>query len=187
MDFVLFSLLAVLVGLARTQTSDAVLYPCPFQGLTYPRPTNIADASAITAAIQNTTTYVEEALGGGLVDNKSTAFSLTGFSTSDPDAVPFYTYHHTAPAIANGSFGVRQVDSETVYRLGSISKVITVYTLLVADGFKHFQSSISQFLPRLSGHGTEAITTTDWDDITLQSLASHMGGIGTECEPLQRN
>lgn len=175
-----FTLWALLAAGAQAQLNN--FYPCPVGSATYPKPTGIANASIIQAAIKNTTSVVEQALSAGLIDNEETAFSLLAFSTSDPDSTPFYTYHRTPPILANTTVGVKEVNSNTVYRLGSISKIITVYTLLVADGFKNFQSTINQFVPRLSGHGTEEITSTDWDDITLQALASHMGGIGTECE-----
>jgi CubicO group peptidase (beta-lactamase class C family) len=161
-----------------------VFYPCPFQGPAYPRPTNVANDAAVKAAIQNTTAVITGALQTGLIDNETTAFSLTAFSTTDKNSIPFYTFHQTPPLLSQAPLGVRKVTDQTVYRLGSLSKVFTVYTLLVVDGFKHFQDSITKFVPGLTkaNNGHDPITSTNWDDITLQALASHMGGIGVECE-----
>ncbi len=122
-------------------------YPCPFLGPSYAKPANLINDPIIKAAADNITAVLAGALSTGLLDNQTTAFSLTAFSTSDQHANPFYTFHQTPPALAQAELGVTKVTSDTVYRLGSLSKVITVYTLLVADGFKHFQDPISSFLP----------------------------------------
>ena len=183
------SALALFLTSAMGQTPPApVFYPCPFLGPTYQKPLNLATDAMVNAAAENTTSVVLEALATGALDNQTTAFSLTAFSTSDKESIPFYSYHYTPPALALGPIGVKNVTGNTVYRLGSLSKVITTYTLLVADGFKHFQDPIGNFLPALLQGSTDknassdSITSTDWEDVTLQALASHMAGIGVECE-----
>ena len=184
----LFALTLYIVTVVCQSTASPLFYPCPFLGSSYAKPTNLVDDLTIKAAAKNTTAVLLDALATGLLDNQTTAFSLTAFSTSDKDSTPFYTFHQTPPALAEAPIGVKHVTSDTVYRLGSLSKVMTVYTLLVADGFKHFQDPISTFIPGLLKHSPnlhaseDPITSTDWEDITLQALASHMGGIGVECE-----
>lgn len=179
-----------LATVACQNTAPPLFYPCPFLGSTYLKPVNLINDPTIKAAIKNTTAVILDALATGLLDNQTTAFSLTAFSTSDEDSIPFYTFHQTPPILAEAPIGVKNVTSDTVYRLGSLSKVMTVYTLLVADGFKHFQDPISTFIPALLKGNTnqdassDPITSTNWEEITLQALASHMGGIGVECELL---
>lgn len=182
-------LLMLYCGSGASQDTPAPsFYPCVFLGPSYAKPTQLAKSPVIKAAGDNVTAVLAEALSTGILDNQTTAFSLTAFSTSDVNAIPFYTYHQTPPALAQAPLGVKKVTSDTIYRLGSLSKVITVYTLLVADGFKHFQDPISFFLPNLLKQNTQQqakedpLVVTDWEDITLQALASHMGGIGVECE-----
>lgn len=160
-----------------------VFYPCPFIGPTYLKPVNLGKDPIIKAAADNTTAVILGALATGLVDNQTTAFSLTAFSISDEKSTPFYTFHQTPPILAEAPLGVKNVTGDTVYRVGSLSKVITVYAHLVADGFKHFQDPISDFLPSLlKNKDSSPIKSTAWEDVTLQALASHMGGIGVGCE-----
>jgi CubicO group peptidase (beta-lactamase class C family) len=46
---------------------------------------------------------------------------------------------------------------------------------------------VTDYLPKFRDLKTQqsennAITTVDWDKISLQALASHMGGIGADCK-----
>ncbi|KEF53924.1 uncharacterized protein A1O9_09719 [Exophiala aquamarina CBS 119918] len=167
-DLILLTLsifLPAVACLSDALPGASVFYPCPFIGPTYLQPTNLSKDPTIKAAAGNTTAVLLDAIATGLLENQTTAFSLTAFSTSDEKSTPFYTFHQTPPILAEAPLGVKNVTGDTVYRVGSLSKVLTVNAHLVADGFKHFQ---------------DPIKSTVWDDITLQALASHMGGIGVE-------
>jgi len=185
-DLILLAVSLLVPAVASQSDAPAeapVFYPCPFLGPTYLKPTNLGADPVMKAAADNVTAVILEALATGLLDNETTAFSLTAFSTSDETSTPFYTFHQTPPILAEAPLGVKNVTGDTVYRIGSVSKVITVYAHLVADGFKHFQDPISDFLPGLlTNKDSSPIKSTAWEDITLQALASHMGGIGVECK-----
>jgi hypothetical protein len=182
-DLVLFAFSILLPAVACQSDASPAFYPCPFIGSTYLKPFNLSRDPTIKAAIDNTTAVLLDALATGVLDNQTTAFSLTAFSTSDEKSRPFYTFHQTPPILAQAPLGVKNVTGDTVYRIGSLSKVLTVYAHLVADGFKHFQDPISAFVPDLlKNKDSSPIKSTAWEEITLQALASHMGGIGVECE-----
>ena len=82
--------------------------------------------------------------------------------------------------------GVQIVGSDTVFRLASVSKLFPVLALLKLDGVS-LEDPVTKYLPELRGLGKQAreqspIWTVSWDDITLGALASHLGGIGSDCE-----
>lgn len=166
----------------RTETVSTT-YPCPFLGAAYAKPIDLNKDSTVKEATDNITETLKLGLTTGLLDNRTTAFSITVFSAFDEENQPFYTFHHTPPSLETIPVGVKQITSDSVYRLGSVSKLYTIYSLLVADGFKHFYSPITDFVPELLNDADGGSASVEWGEITLQSLASHLGGIGAECTP----
>lgn len=177
-----------LSGVVCQKSSPPVFYPCPFLGPSYFKPASLAGDPTVKGALDNITATIEAGLTSGLLENQSTAISLAAFSTSDDEAAPFYSFHWTPPSLAEIGLGVENITGDSVYRIGSVSKVLTVYTLLVANGFKQWQSPITDFVPelRMNDASNELIDTPVWEDVTLESLASHLGGIGVECTSLFR-
>ena len=173
--------LAASIGATFVQAQEVAFnfHPCPFLGPSYPKPTNISSDQTISDALQNITDTIELALSSGQIDNETTAFSLTAFSTSDTDSNPFFEYHHTPPSLSESNEGVKEVTGDSIYRIGSVSKAVTVYTLLVANGFKNWQSPITDFIPELRD---AAGSSTAWDEVTIEALAAHLSGIGTDCK-----
>ena len=103
------------------------------------------------------------------------------------EETPLLNVHYTPP-LRNPN-GTAEVDEHTIFRIGSLSKVFTVLGVLLAEGVR-WDDPITQYLPELrdmprgeAGQGPEpddAITTVDWDDVTIGSLATHISGIGTD-------
>jgi Beta-lactamase len=131
---------------------------------------------SIEAAVQHPTSSVE-------LDPHNTSFSIDIYSAFDNDSL--FTYHYSAPALAKSSDGVRTVDSDTIYRIGSISKLLTVYTYLLAAGDLSFNNPITEYVPELAAYAAKnknllkdnTLEVTDWESITIGALASHMAGI----------
>jgi hypothetical protein len=104
--------------------------PCALFGPDFPVPSRPSSSTAIQKAIRNATSALQDALKNptiyGQLDSKTTSFSLDWYSTHEEDAI--FSYDHSAPVFANPTEGVAVVDSNTVYALGSISKLFSVYT-----------------------------------------------------------
>lgn len=182
MELLVFLLLMTwLVGAQGKEATLPTFYPCPFLGAAFSKPDGIGKDDTIKRATENLTATFKAGLTTGLLDNETTAFSITLFSVSDEENNPFYAFHQTPPSLKMMSRGVKQITSDSVYRLGSVSKLYTVYSLLVADGFKNFYAPITDFIPELLNDTNGNSTSTKWEEITLQALASHLGGIGAEC------
>lgn len=74
------------------------------------------------------------------------------------------------------------VAEDTVYRIGSNSKLLTAYTILVEVGHAHWHRPVVDFVPELAAAAVTCNATTqpllcpDWNSITLGALASHLSG-----------
>ncbi|KAH8892622.1 beta-lactamase/transpeptidase-like protein [Thozetella sp. PMI_491] len=112
----------------------------------------------------------------------NSALSLALKSTHED--VPFYEYHYTPTAL--DPRGVQTIDSNSVYRLGSTTKLFPVLALLKLKSHGvSWEDPVTKYLPRLRDMNSQAspqnaIMTVDWDDITLGSLANHISGIGSD-------
>ncbi|KAJ9421015.1 beta-lactamase/transpeptidase-like protein [Fusarium oxysporum] len=95
-----------------------------------------------------------------------------------------FSYHHSAPTLQKHGHGVQVVNDTTVYRIGSISKLLTAYVYLLEVGDVLFNQPVTRYVPELAdisarprNKSASALQYVDWDAITIGSLASHMAGI----------
>jgi CubicO group peptidase (beta-lactamase class C family) len=89
--------------------------------------------------------------------------------------------------VANGTVGVRNVTADSVYRIGSISKLLSVYLYLIQLGALHIHTPVTQFIPELLIHANASIDDVDvvrprWNEITISDLASYLAGIPDDRE-----
>jgi len=112
-------------------------------------------------------------------ETTSFAVQITG------DKESLWESYYTAPILGDGS--TKNVTGDTVFRIASISKSFTVYSLLLENGI-NLDDSISKYLPELlvpiwkepnyqdPKHRIQ--TLVDWKDITIRALASQLSGVG---------
>ncbi|KAH0847412.1 hypothetical protein AYO21_03681 [Fonsecaea monophora] len=75
------------------------------------------------------------------------------------------------------------VDADTVFRVGSISKLFTVYTILVSQGHSIFTRWIGDLLPEFATSKPPSDTRelpAKWSEVTIGALASHLAGIARD-------
>ncbi|OTB06406.1 hypothetical protein M426DRAFT_318815 [Hypoxylon sp. CI-4A] len=112
-----------------------------------------------------------------------TSWSIQVFSASDgDDDAPVWSHYHTATELLLADTpGVKSVDGDTVYRLGSVTKIFTILTFLIEAGDTYWNTPVTQWVPELellSGRAEyDPVMNVNWESITLQDLASHMAGI----------
>ena len=95
-------------------------------------------------------------------DAKSTSFSVTITSKNST----IFTYHHTA-AQKNAS-GTDLVTGDTIYRIASVTKVLTVLAILLEPRIR-LDDPIGQYLP--------AFTQGQWQNVTVRMLCSQISGV----------
>jgi hypothetical protein len=132
-------------------------------------------------AVQSASKLLREALG-----NLTASFNQTAVAfgvQSIREAKPIVEYYYTPPEL--DPRGVQKVDSDSVFRLASTSKIFPVLAVLKTYGMS-LDDPITDYLPELNALNKQAkaqnaIWTVDWDEITLGALASHLGG-PADCE-----
>jgi len=115
------------------------------------------------------------------LDPNYTTFSFEAWSIHENN--PLYTYHYDATNLSSPAQGVAHVQSDTVYRIGSLSKLLTVYTFLATAGDKYWTQPITNFIPELEAYDAVHASQQDpidyfrWSDITVGILASQISGL----------
>ncbi|KAI0465882.1 beta-lactamase/transpeptidase-like protein [Xylaria cf. heliscus] len=150
---------------------------CPPLGPVLPVPVNPSSHDSVKAAILTATDKFY---------NATAEFKTTGVSVavkSIYETSPILELHYTPPVHDNTS--TTEVGSETIYRVGSISKIFAVLSVLTQGNMK-LDDPITKYVPELLQLKSEAvpvannITAVNWDQVTISSLASHMSGIGAD-------
>lgn len=160
--------------------------PCSLLGPDVPIPKKVSGTFAFKDAVVSIQKAIADAVSSGqtsygTLNASATSFSLDIFSLHEEDGL--FTYHYDAPGLANSTDGVKKIDSNSIYRLGSISKLLTAYTFLASVGDLSFNEPITKYIPELAAYAAQhapsddAIDFMDWDSITIGALASHLGGI----------
>jgi CubicO group peptidase (beta-lactamase class C family) len=188
LKMLLYELLLLL--LLQVALIDAV-HLCPLLGPSWPAPTGLSSDATVQAALKNITQTLQNASNAGKFSGAS--LSLEIFDTTSSDALLAYAY--TAKEI-NTTLGVSKVDENTVFRIGSTSKMFPMFLLLIQSGFDTLQDPISKYIPEIKAAGADiqrnstkrnnGIDYTNWNDITVGELASHLAGIARDCEYLNQ-
>jgi hypothetical protein len=120
----------------------------------------------------------------GPITPNTTSFSIALFAGSNyvpgPDNLPFfYEYHHAANHLDDN-----RLNKDSVFALGDLTQLFTVYTQLAALGVEAWSHNILDYIPELrnvSAATSDAIGQVLWEDVTLGALAGQMSGIARSC------
>ncbi|KAI8940804.1 hypothetical protein NX059_002067 [Plenodomus lindquistii] len=144
---------------------------CPILGPVFPAPRDLHTSSTFQDALKTLQTRLDDAFTSGNTThgpvNPNDTYSIQIFSTGSKE--PLLDYHRRGPNV----LGNRKIDGDSVYRIASVSKLLTVYLLLLEGGATIFNEKVTKYLPEL-----EAVA--NWNDITIGSLAGYLGGITAE-------
>jgi Beta-lactamase len=163
----------------------------PLIGPVFPPPNNLSSSKTFQSAVSSFTQLLQQTISTGNTsygpfDPANTSYSIELFSTYE--STPLFTIHYTAPAVATYQYGVKSVDSNTIFRIGSLSKLFTVYTYLIEAGDSSFNDPVAKYVPELQEAADTIHTTADpldnvaWSEITVVELASQLADIGRDWE-----
>jgi hypothetical protein len=79
----------------------------------------------------------------GALDNQATSFSASVFSLTSDE--PLFEFHFEAPQL-NGSCTKGKLSENTIYRTGSLGKLLTIYTWLVDIGDQTYLDPIIKYV-----------------------------------------
>ena len=180
--------------LSRWALSLVSLHVCAVAGDylvgTYPPPFDLtSNKSLVAAAWKNLSLTLDNYLEGktnGELDfilaAQNISFSLGMFSLHDPDAIKLQ-YHHTSLETKNAKNGTHKVDANSIYRVESVSKLITTMVGMVSlteDQWHRPVTEINPAFKHLVGvNASDPVWATLWDEVTPHALASQLSGIST--------
>jgi CubicO group peptidase (beta-lactamase class C family) len=132
--------------------------------------------SQVIAKAQKAFPEVLKAAAQQLQFDRNTTFSINVFSSSSNQSV--FNYHYQAPNLNS-----TKIDNDSIYRVGSLSKLLTVYSFLAAAGNDAWNKPVTEFIPELAGvDESKAIDNLKWSEVTVGALAGHLSGIMRSCK-----
>ncbi|KAI1265512.1 beta-lactamase/transpeptidase-like protein [Xylariaceae sp. FL1019] len=156
---------------------------CPLYGLGYPKPSDLLDSEGIQkAATRLDTVFAEYIDNANNTNSDYFSYSVQVFSATEEQ--PLWSHHWTAKSLATmNTTGVKKIDGDTVYRVGSVTKILSMLTFLAEVGDASWNEPITSFVPEVAdmvANGSDyshSLTTPDWGSITIGSLASQISGL----------
>ena len=163
---------------------------------TYPGPTNFSANKSVTASCwQNITSTLDGAFAGWNASNpaNSTVLATVGnitlslglFSLHDPEARQLQYHHSSSEIKTEPQNGTTKVDGNSIYRVASVSKLITVLAGMLELSDAQWNRPLSSILPALKEHLGDDDLAINWDEITPWSLATQLSGIPTVSRALE--
>ena len=149
---------------------------CPPLGPVLPAPTNPSVHPTVQDGIADVTSAFND------ITTKLNATGISVALKSIHEDSPILEFHYT-PKYLNPN-GTSHIDSQSVYRLGSITKIFAVLSVLKLSDVR-WDDPVTKWVPELRDMKPETpevndITVVQWDEVTVGALASHMSGIGTD-------
>jgi CubicO group peptidase (beta-lactamase class C family) len=166
--------------------------PCPLLGPAFPPFVLDTNHTIVRNALENLTANFDQLVQTGTGPNgdvsPNTTFSVALFSANKGTAEEepfFWEYHYTSPALRMTNHLSQNVTKDSIYRIGGLTEVFTVWSLLLAEGDQIFNDPVVKYLPELANTSKEQLDTiylVKWSDVTVGQLASHMSGIARDCK-----
>jgi CubicO group peptidase (beta-lactamase class C family) len=173
-SFIMPSLATVLTTSTLIFSSFTAAKVCPPQGAVLPAPRAPHSNSAVKKAAEGLK---------ATLDKRLESFQASGISIgvkSIHEDEHLFEYNLT-PEIAE-DIGTDKIDSDSIFRVGSLSKLVPVLGVLQQNGV-NLDDSILEYIPELQGASEDdELTATQWEDVTIRSLMSHMSGMATDSE-----
>ncbi|EDN07365.1 predicted protein [Histoplasma mississippiense (nom. inval.)] len=150
---------------------------CPLLGQAFPPPRMLSRSSTWKKAIEDFESNLKALLSQSTdLDAMTTSFSINIFSSHEKNLL--YEYHHDAPGLKGSIAKGQKLNGDTMYRIASISKAMTLYTFLIETGFKYFNEPVAKFVPEIEreiqrqGVNLDDTLVPQWREITVGSLAN---------------
>lgn len=183
---------SVSFSLLFSSAFSTVFTPCPLLGPAFPPFVLDTKNTIVENALGNLTANFDQLVEKGTGPNgdisPNTTFSIALFSANKgttEDEPFFWEYHYTSPALKKTNNLSRNVTKDSLYRIGGLTQVFTVWSLLLAEGDQIFNEPVVKYLPGLANASQgqqNLVNLVQWSDVTVGQLASHMSGIARNCK-----
>jgi hypothetical protein len=154
---------------------------CPLLGPVFPPPENVLkESKAVPDALSRLNTTLQQFDSNGTFSGLNASFYFQVFSKTDTIFEYGLVPPSTADYLTSGT-----LDEDTIFRIGSVSKLLTVYTLLAEAGMRHVHDPVTTWVPELQAAVNEyqgpPSQKVRWDEVTIGELAGHLAGIKRDC------
>ncbi|KAK5628829.1 hypothetical protein RRF57_004544 [Xylaria bambusicola] len=150
---------------------------CPLAGPGFPPPSQLSNSSALSQSI----TKFERLFRGTSLKGNDTAWAVALFSSKENKTL--YEHYYTPPV----DIGVSRVDRDSIFRIGSVTKIFSVWSFLIEVGDEYFLEPVTKYIPELANSSCAMgvcqqevyndIDCVKWNEVTLGQLASQSAGI----------
>jgi CubicO group peptidase (beta-lactamase class C family) len=147
---------------------------CPILGPAFPSDFNVSSSTAIREAISAFPGLVDNLFNSGVMNRSDVSFAIDVFSSETNASI--YNYAHSGEDLKS-SLTAGVLDDGTIFRIGSVSKIHTVYAILAVAGMEIFEHPVTKYLPELARDDVPGDRIV-WNEVTVGALASQMGGTG---------
>lgn len=163
-----FAAIAVVASL-----TSATAQPCPPLGIVLPPAQAPGSNEAVISATKKLMTILESEFSSQL---NSSGISLVVKSTHED--VPLFSYHFTPPVLSG--IGTTTINENTIFRVGSLSKLFPALAALQTSSI-HMDDLVLKYIPEFkTAVATSSVESIPWDDITVDSLMTHLSGLATD-------
>lgn len=148
----------------------------PILGSTFPSDFDLTQTDAFLEGTESFPQLIEELFASGAVNESETSFAIDVFSSVTNTSI--YHYYHSG-SVNEEYLTAGELNDDTIFRVGSVSKLYTIYAILAQAGLDILRDPVTKYLPELSGNSRDApLTKIIWEDITVGALAAHQAGTG---------
>ncbi|KAJ5127620.1 hypothetical protein N7448_008399 [Penicillium atrosanguineum] len=135
-----------------------------------------SNSSAIQNAKAEIPGLIDTLFSEGTLNRTDLAFSIDVFSAATNGSI--YSYSHVGDN-AKKALTSGVLNDKTISRIGSVTKLFTVYAIIAKAGIEIFSHPVTRYLPELAGNSShDPLERISWDDITVGALASQQAGSG---------
>lgn len=115
----------------------------------------------------------------GSLNKTDLVFAMDVFSAATNQSL--YSYYHVGDS-EKVTLTSGELNDKTISKLGSVTKLFTVYAIIAKAGIEVFSDPVLKYIPELACSSTDSssnsLTHISWEDITVGALASHQAGAG---------
>lgn len=169
---------AALASLVTTAHANIVLTDeTPLSGPSFLANFDPSEAQAVQDAIANFPDVIEGLFSDGTLVRDDLIFYIDIFSSATGGSI--YSYGHVGDG-QEDALTAGALDEHSIARVGSVTKLFTVYAIIKHAGIGVLAHPVTEYLPELAGSNRNAssLDQIDWDHITVGALASHQAGVG---------
>ncbi|CAI7579681.1 unnamed protein product [Penicillium discolor] len=171
------ALIASLLGLTASSTARIIATDeVPLIGPSFLSNFDPSNSSAINHAKSQFPGLIDNLFSTGELNRTDLAFHIDVFSAATNKSI--YRYSHVGEN-SKISLTSGELNDKTISRIGSVTKLFTVYAIIAKAGIEVFAHPVTRYLPELAGNSdSEPLDSIRWEDITVGALANQQAGSG---------